>query len=384
MIKKITHKTIISISLALLLGVTIGALASYALPQNKSEQMQSFDAHRVLTETLANAELDDFIELESNIVPVMQKYGLRSGFLLIDQAEKENIISNDQCHALLHYVGHEAFAENPYDYEKITSIVEGTNCIGGFIHGVEAEIVAESGNVKQDLWDFCTYEKENGVNPGPCFHGVGHAASELYNNDIPKSLAMCDSLEGGSEPDLTNCYRGVFSQLGNSIIGVDGHTGLSVDRISVIGLDTKKPYAYCEKLETKYQSSCKSQLLKVLTQDVKFEDWLAVCLDPTFDYNSQEICTNINAGVYTRATLSFSDTTKLPDAINEFPEGLRKIAILGSLEAFSGYFTDGSQKDWKSFCASFKEIDDQKYCTDVFIAHTERNEAPWMERSDIR
>ena len=90
------------------------------------------------------------------------------------------------------------------------------------------------------------------------------------------------------------------------------------------------------------------------------------------------------AGVTVRHSLSFTETTTLPPIINEFSEELRQIAILGSLEAFSGYENDGTAKDWQSFCQSLPTETDIIYCTDVFTRSYENGEAPWMERNDIR
>ncbi len=343
-----------------------------------------FDAKQVLTTLNTTDDVSDFLEIEQMIKTVMEQYGTKAGFELIDEGERQHIISNDACHGLLHYVGHAAYAENPTDFRALLSVVEGTNCIGGYLHGIEAEIVLTSANVVGDVQNFCQFQKDEGVNPGACYHGVGHAATELYDYDIPKSLALCDALKDEVESDLTNCYRGVFSEVGNIVTGYDGHTGLSIDTIAIAGLDVTKPFAFCESFADKYQSSCKSQLVKVATMNTDFEDWYNACLDPALAQSSVAICVNIVSGVYVRHHLSFADSTALPKDINLFKEELQRVAILGSAEAFAGYFYDNTPKDWESFCATFVNKKTQTYCVDTFTDILQNNTTPWMERTDIR
>lgn len=377
------------INILLVLAI-IGALCAslflafvFLMPHKEVKKEEAFDPAKILATLNTEDNVSDYLEIEKMIGDVMKKYGTRAGFELIDEGEKEKIISNDQCHGYLHYVGHAAFLEHKDDYEALLNIVEGTSCIGGYLHGIEAEIVLTSSNVVKDVQDFCAFQKEKGVNPGPCYHGVGHAAAELYKLDIQKTLLLCDSLKGDMETDLTNCYRGVFSEIGNLVTGYDGHTGLEVDKVGIPGLTEDKPFDYCNALDKKYQSSCISQLLKVLLTDIDQDKWIEVCLDPTFDTRTQEICTNITAGVYMRSHLSFNDSAVLPTAINNFPESLRKIAMMGTLEAFFGYFSDNAPKDWKPFCEGFTRETDKSYCVNLFEKSIANNEAPWMEL-DIR
>ncbi len=330
-------------------------------------------------------EINDFLQIEQMIASSIKTYGTKAGFELIDEGERQGLISNDACHGLLHYVGHAAYAENPTDYAALLSVVEGTNCIGGYLHGIEAEIVLGSSNVVDDVQNFCLFQKERGVNPGPCYHGVGHAGTELYNYDVQKSLALCDALgKLNVETDLTNCYRGVFSEVGNIVTGYDGHTGLEIDSVPITGLDASNPYAYCERLDSKHQSSCKSQLTKVATMGLNMEDWLSTCDIQTLSQNTRDICININAGVYVRHHLSFSESTTLPKYVSNFTPEEQKVAILGSAEAFAGYMSDGAEKNWRQFCESVTTTETKAYCFDVFTRMTEKNEAPWMERTDIR
>ena len=114
------------------------------------------------------------------------------------------------------------------------------------------------------------------------------------------------------------------------------------------------------------------------------KDWLTTCKDSRLSQNSRDICININTGVYVRHHLSFSPTTSLPEHIYDFTPEEQKIAILGSAEAFSGYFSDGAEKDWRSFCNTVEYAPTKKYCFEIFERIIDKNEAPWMDRTDIR
>ena len=350
----------------------------------KTDSVEPFNAEKILSKLNKNDGINDFLEIENMISTAMKKYGTKAGFEIIDEGERQGIVSSDECHGLLHYVGHAAYAEHPNDYNALLSVVEGTNCIGGYLHGIEAEIVLRSPDIVTDVQNFCSFQKERHVNPGACYHGVGHAATELYKYDIPKSLSLCDALLGKPEQDLSNCYRGVFSEVGNIVTGYDGHTGLLIDTIPIKGLDVSKPYVWCESFAQKYQSSCKSQLTKVATMHLDIENWLQACKSPNLDESTVNICLNIITGVYVRQHLSFSDTTSLPKGIYSFSEAQQQIAILGSAEAFSGYATDGKQKDWKSFCESITYTPTKQYCTKIFTTMSKDKTAPWMDRTDIR
>lgn len=373
--------------LTLLIGALVALILGYFAFQAYSEKTpgadEPFDAQKTLSRVNFDDEISDYLQIEGLIGETMRKYGTRAGFELIDEGERQKIISNDDCHSFLHYVGHAAYNENPTDYDALVDVVEGTNCIGGYLHGIEAEIVLASSNVIEDVKNFCTFQKERGVNPGPCYHGVGHAGTELYSYDVPKALALCDSLMGGPEDDLSNCYRGIFSEVGNVAVGFDGHTGLQVEKIAIPGLSLTEPFEYCFTYERKYQSSCQSQLLKLIFETTEREKWLEICLDPKFTQHSKEICTNIIAGVYIRSLLSFEDSAVLPPIINTFPEDLQKIAMLGTLETYTGYLSDGAQKDWKPFCDSFTNASLSSHCTVLFEDTIKNGTAPWMAY-DIR
>jgi hypothetical protein len=350
-------------------------------PAQKDLTPEVFSASKSLTEITAVSNLSAFLTLEIAINDVIKTHGIEAGFDLIDEAEKQEFINNDQCHSLLHYVGHAAYSATPNDFEAMTYIAKGSSCIGGYIHGIEAEILLSSENIIEDTKSFCYYTKKVEITPGACYHGTGHAAAEGYQYNIEKALSLCDSLEDGPETDLGNCYRGVFSEVGNVVMGVDGHTGLEQEKIAMQGLDEKNPYAFCELFDERHQSSCISQLTKLVFKDRTLEESLMFCVNPDFSKSTQEICTSITTGSSVRNELSFQETVVLPHKLFDLEKNIRETAILGSLEAFSGYRSDGVDKDWGLFCSQFPSVSDKEFCLDVFSRTYNMGEAPWMDRA---
>jgi len=164
-------------------------------------------------------------------------------------------------------------------------------------------------------------------------------------------------------------------------MGVDGHTGLEKEKIIMQGLDDTDPYAFCESFETRHQSSCISQLTKMVFSERDFGERLTFCLQPNFSVSTQEICTNIVTGSSVRHELSFQETVVLPSVVFDSEKNIRETAILGSLEAFAGYHMDGVYKNWELFCSQFTLTSDKAFCLDVFNRTYNKGEAPWMERA---
>ena len=334
--------------------------------------------------TLRGTTTNPLLVLETEIVDIMANHGVDAGFAIVREAEAQQIIDNDGCHAILHYVGHAAYNTYRDDFAAITAPVEGTKCIGGYVHGVEAEILLASDNPIEDIKRFCAYTNERNLTPTYCYHGVGHAAAELYDYNPHQALATCDALLGGPEDNLRNCYRGVFSEIGNVILGVDGHTGRERDRVAVFGLDPQEPYTWCNTFGEQYQSSCKSQLTKLLTTELNMSDWLLPCLENSLTTADQNICVNIVIANYVRGQLSFSISTSLPTQVNELPLEQQHIAILGALESFSGYQTDKKERSWEPICSSFLNSSIASACAEMFTAYIQQDIAPWEEAQNIR
>lgn len=384
-IKNFLQRNVLAIALLLMAFILVGTAAFMLMPQlrHTAAAPKAFNAEKAFKSVNFVGNNEDVSALENLLADTVRNYSIEDGFNLIEAGVKDQKVSNDQCHTLLHYLGHYAYAKYQNDYDALINVVQGSSCIGGYVHGIEAEIVLSSPSVIGDLKNFCSFEEQHHLNNGPCYHGAGHAAAELYSYDVHKALALCDSLKGGPENDLSNCYRGVFSQVSSITTGFDGDTGLAVNKIPIKGLDPEHPIRYCEEFSDTYRSSCESQLMGILISRTNMDHWIDMCLDPSFSEHVKEICINITSVVYIRSSLSFADSAILPQAaVNALPERLRIIAMMGTMEAFEGYYLDKVEKDWKPFCDEFTLQSDKDYCTDGFN-RTVKGEEPWMQ-FDIR
>lgn len=304
-----------------------------------------------------------FEGLRQNVRFHIEKDGVAGFVKRIHDAAGSQLISNDECHTLMHLAGHEAYLYYGGDMERIVAASDGTECIGGYIHGVEAEIVFNGTDKVGELHRLCEIIREKGINNGPCYHGVGHSAFEL-TKEVEDSLAICNTLSGGIEDDLSLCWRGVFSELGNQVIGFDTSSNIATPPIEYAGLSKEEPYAFCEGLAERYRYACYTQLSKFFFASADLDSSFARCVAPAHSEEQQAICMNILSGMATRLLLSFEDSISAPHILDTLPVALQKAAVDGFAESFGGYLRSGYQREWRPYCDSFSRSAVRAYCED--------------------
>ncbi len=142
-----------------------------------------------------------FSLVEAQIESLVKNKGAREAIDYLDVTVKADPELEDVCHGLSHVIGDAAYAryglEGAMRYD--TDI-----CGSGFIHGIIETYMAELDDVTQTVADFCPRTS------GRCFHGIGHGLMDRSHNDVPGSLALCDTI-----PDKANaiqCAEGVFME----------------------------------------------------------------------------------------------------------------------------------------------------------------------------
>lgn len=315
-------------------------------------------------DTSPSFEIDD-MNVREEVNVLMQAGRLDAAANLVKAAERKGVITNDDCHSLMHLVGHEAYFYFGNDFAKMIAASEGEECIGGYIHGIEAQITLSSNNPINDLQDFCHFLDEKGMKTRTCYHGAGHASMELTRHDIRRSLVFCDALAGGPEKDLGDCYRGVFSEVGNLALGVDGHTGLSIQPVVFEGLNFDSPHLFCDLFAKQYQTSCYSQMAKLFYSGDIDTSFLR-CVQEKYNDTIQKICVTILSGMYARAVLSSQEYIVMPKVVYTLPEDLQMASILGAKDAFVGYAINGEFKDWQPLCDSYSSDKSKNYCVGIF------------------
>lgn len=357
MIKKKVNLFILEILAVIIIEIVFFHLLSFKAPPNDDNQTSKIENQ--LSE-IKSKNQNTYIGILKSLLGMIKKNGVGWTISFSEYALKRNDITFDQCHNLLHLIGHQAYENYKNDFDRLAKY-DSTFCIASFEHGVEAQIAIDGVNDTKNLEDYCTALRK--VTPGlSCYHGAGHGYMSVLKNPY-KAVQKCDLLEGGPDEGLWNCYRGVFSEYGNQALGFDSDTGIKISDKPMVPLDFKNPYKFCDTFDAKYQDSCYSQLTKVLITGT-LDDSLKNCLNPSYTPHQQEICVNIIAGVMSRSNLSGSDNVELAVLFPTLSDNLQKAYIQGIRETFFGYSQSRIQKDWQKFC---KILPAQKdYCLSIY------------------
>ncbi len=287
--------------------------------------------------------------LTRDIVRQTELQGAAFSVRVVLEANRTGRISSDSCHNLFHLIGHTAYRIYGSDFKTILADNPGSVCVGGYLHGVEAEILASGNDVRGNLWKLCSEEKIKPTSQEPCFHGVGHGAFELEQN-VPRSLSVCDSLAGGPEKDLSNCYRGVFSQLDSDLAGVDANSGIAITPYTFPFILRDNPYPYCDTLDQKYRDPCYSQLAQLYLRTDNIFDAIQPCTTASRYRSAGNICVATLMGVQSRRILDSQPVATLAPIINEFDPRYQAAALKGVFESYNGRRVAAVSDSWDSIC----------------------------------
>lgn len=285
---------------------------------------------------------------------IIARHGLPYAVAVVASGVAAGTIDNNECHTLLHLAGHEAYQILGNNFDDIFEANHGRLCLGGYVHGVEAQIAQQSTDRVHDLWAFCEEVQKRGVGNGPCFHGVGHSAFELTHS-VTDALLECDSLAGGPEPDLSNCYRGVFSEVGNELLGVDTNTEKQVQPLISREVSVEHPYTLCASLAAQYADACFSQLTKIFFQGNDIVGTLARCAQDSPTSHVRSICTSIVTGVSARSSFESGDFSPLVAGIRALPVSQLPAAFAGAREGYASYREDHpGEREFGALCVQFE------------------------------
>lgn len=307
----------------------------------------TLDAAQYLKDISAS---EDVVRTLRQEVPRIAKDDTPYSVEVVAKAFQTKVIGIDECHQLMHLVGHEAYQKYGNDFESALKANQGRLCLSGYTHGIEAQ--AATSRDREQLFVFCKLLKERGLNDGPCYHGAGHSAFE-YTKNVRDSLLFCDSLAGGPEQDLTNCYRGIFSEVGNAMNGNDANTSTAiaplVDREQSI--DPEKPFLVCDMLAKTYQDSCYSQVTKVLYKSNDKISSIKSCLRASPELRIQRMCAQIMAGVAARNILDTGTITDLAKFVTSVPRSLQNNVMTGVYDGLEGHrLSGGEYPTMTNFC----------------------------------
>lgn len=300
---------------------------------------------------------DDYQYLTGNILKIVKKSGVDKTIDRLDEDFKLGLIDINQCHSLLHTVGHAAYEFYP---DKIVSL-KNNICSYGFQHGVEAQIVLQKSYDTQVMADelhiFCQkLEKQySGIE---CYHGAGHAFIQ-QGYKIDKALKACDGIATGSQKP-EDCYRGAFSEYVNRLRGIDGDTDAPLVGVTPVVLDKTNVFKECLALEIKYQNACVSQFTSFLENPSDISIPLSDC-----NYYSSWVantCAFKVTGAYVSSRIDTLAGTKIPSNFKELSFEVKKGYIYGMVNQYQQKSGEDSLILAKSWCQSLPDSVSQNYC----------------------
>ena len=117
----------------------------------------------------------------------------------------------DDCHFISHQIGHASFEENPSIASNLLS-ADGTQCRGGFFHGVMASYfhnVKGNGEDISDSYKILCNDLIGTSNYQDCIHGLGHGLVHYYPDDLEAAIEKCHDM---SLYQNILCIKGIMMQ----------------------------------------------------------------------------------------------------------------------------------------------------------------------------
>lgn len=362
--KKKLQSKLLTILLLAFISVVFGLLLFAGGGDKKAQIEGYYSKYSSLNKPMVKSIVDNLSEITT-------KTGYEGAIGLIQTAQREGKIQRDECHELMHLVGHEVYSKKssqmPFLLKKY-----GTYCQSGFPHGIEAQIALEETDTKAratKLQEYCQLFKKS-FSPASCYHGAGHAYYQM-RHDEKNALANCDTLKG-KNVDLEPCYFGVFTELANDFLGVDSELGLAVAGKHRQIEAPQKPLLFCDRFDIKYRKACWSTLPLLVNSQRKNAGDLSPCLLAEYKPLAQEYCVEYWASFISRERLLSKDFYIVPESVRELPLELQPSYVRGLLNALNAFTRDGQKKDWRKICNSMSEKI-QSYCATYISDNLGRN-----------
>ena len=151
------------------------------------------------------------------------------------------------CHALVHYIGQDMYAESGDLQDTLARCSSVIACGEGCLHGAVEGYLTTAGSdfADIDLAALCVRSQaKNEMDYRACVHGIGHALMLVTDGDIPGSLAACDAIDVAVRDQ---CLSGVFME------NVFGHQYLGNPGAYV---DLREPRYPCTIVDEMYLARC--------------------------------------------------------------------------------------------------------------------------------
>lgn len=299
-------------------------------------------------------------ELHASLNQLIVRKGIPEAISIVRSALEARTIDVNQCHSLLHQVGHSAFEFHRNDWEILT--VEKTHiCMDGYWHGVEAQMAmdwpSDPDGAARNLRKYCQKLREIDKTAS-CYHGAGHAFIQRYGNVLPVALGKCDELVLPDD-DPNDCYRGVLSEYRNYLMAYDGDNEVPIAGGTPMVPEFRHTFDECASLAPKYRDACVSQFAGFLVTD-DLDQAVSSC--KFFDGWIHRRCAHTITTSYVSNAFGTLKTIMAPSRMSSFSREMRLGVIDGMYEGLTIFGKENLKSVWASFCSELTIVSDIGYC----------------------
>jgi hypothetical protein len=278
---------------------------------------------------------EEYAFLETGYAKILNDHNPRAALSILREQTAINPRVLRSCHALVHSLGHEAY-EKYKDFGEAMSY-QNELCNSGYIHGViEKHFTAES-DIGSAMTNVCDSYVRGSFVRWQCTHGIGHGLMYYSNNDLPNTLALCDTLPDSLDQSV--CRNGVFMENFNTDHKVHASSYLrDDDSFFPCGEQTEKHKSDCYLYApTHYLTRHKNEYTKAL-------DWCRGAVEKFIETCAQ--------GVGSQAMKENISTPDLVETACESDEELRESCLRGMVELYA--FHHGAIEPAEALCKILK------------------------------
>jgi len=304
--------------------------------------------------------LANYRDLHVSLNQLIARRGIQDTLYVIENSFEKETITINECHSLLHQLGHAAYEFHSGQWEMLT-MEKNHLCMDGFSHGVEAQMAMawpqNPDRITNELRTYCQRMRANDPS-WSCYHGAGHAFIQKYGNDVPAALAKCDeAVIPGDEAE--DCYRGVFSEYRNFLNAYDGDNEAPIPGAQKVIIPTEKTFDICASLPNRYHDACISQFAGQLITDNLGASLTSCALFGSWVWHR---CAQTVAGAFVANTFSQTNSIPLPKTLLLYDVEFRKGFLDGIYEGIAGFHLEDVVSRWKNYCARLPIAQDIPYC----------------------
>ncbi len=269
----------------------------------KATKTLSPEAYKKIRDTLVSITLNQNPKIALNTLAEMIK--------------TNNAVARS-CHALTHEIGQNAFQK----YNDFGSAMKYQDeiCNSGYLHGIIESRFAQAADIFSTMQAVCDAYAPQSFIGWECYHGVGHGLMYFTENQLQKSLSLCETYSNYDKKSA--CVNGVFMENFNT----DGELHHShylkpsdplypcreqtvnnksdcylyapTYYLSLHKNEYQKGFAWCKTAENEFQQTCimgmGSQIMKENIYDPKFVE--ETCMQA--EKSDQKFCITGMLGLY--------------------------------------------------------------------------------------